>query len=172
VSGLGDRLRRAAEALGLRRPGTTLVHVGRPEPLPPPPQPRRALPAPEYPACPSCGDRHAPLPHLAAGGGLAAYGRPLLSDPGRPAPLGRGPADQRPILRDQASAWRHGTPDPPPPDPELAALRAELRAGPAPADSDLDPAPAKVISEEPPPGWRGQRLADVIRRLGQRPPWA
>lgn len=108
MSGFADRLRRVAEALGLRRPGTTLVHVGRPEPLPPPPrsEPRRALPAPEYPVCPGCGNRHAPLPHLAAGGGLTAYSRPLLSDPSRPEPLGRSAdADVSALVRDRSDPW-------------------------------------------------------------------
>jgi hypothetical protein len=136
MSGFGDRFRRAAagvaDALGLRSLGTTLVHVGPPEPLPPPPRsrPRRALPAPQYPVCPSCGDRHEPRLHPAAGGGLAAYGRTLLSDPSRPVPLGRDPVDQRPLLRDQVNAWRHGTPDPPVADQRLAGAREDLRTPP------------------------------------------
>jgi hypothetical protein len=108
MSRFGDRLRRAAEALGLRRPGTTLVQVGPPEPLPPParPGPRRALPAPEYPVCAACGNRHGPLPHLAGGGGLAAYGRTLLPDPSRPEPLGRSAnADVKALIRDRFDPW-------------------------------------------------------------------
>jgi hypothetical protein len=134
VASLGDRFRRAAagvaDTLGLRRSGTALVPVGRPKPLPPPPaaRPRRALPAPRYPVCRACGHRHPPPPGPAAAGGLGAYSRTLLPDPNRPGWLGRGPADERPLLRDQVSAWRHGTPDPPPAaDPRLAELREDLR---------------------------------------------
>lgn len=108
MSSFGDRLRRAAEALGLRRPGTTLVRVGHSEPLPPPPRPgpRWALPAPHYRVCAACGNRHAPLPQLAAGGGLAAYSRPLLSDPSRPEPLGRSAdADVNALVRDRVDPW-------------------------------------------------------------------
>jgi hypothetical protein len=133
-----DRLRRATagvgDALGIRRrPGVELVRV---DPTLAPPTPTRllALPAPELPLCRRCRTRHQPRPHPAvAGRGLAAaYGRSLLPDPTRPEPLGRSVADPRPLLRDQASAWRAGTPDPPPaPDQHLAGLREELRAPPA-----------------------------------------
>lgn len=136
MSVFGDRFRRAAagvaDALGLRFPGTTLVRVGHPELLLPPPprsRPRRALPAPQHSVCPSCGDRHEPRLQPIAGGGLTAYGRRLLTDPSRPAPLGRAAVDPRPLLRDQVSAWRHGTPDPPEADYRLAELGEDLRAG-------------------------------------------
>jgi hypothetical protein len=78
---LFDRFRYAVAGLR-RRPGTTLVHVGRSEPLPRP----------------------------------------------RPRPLGRGPAHDKAIYRDQVNPWRHGTPDPPPPSLDLADLREELYA--------------------------------------------
>jgi hypothetical protein len=58
----------------------------------------------------------------------AAYGRSLLPDPTQPAPLGRSAVDPRPLLRDQASAWQNGTPDPPPLSLDLAELRQELLA--------------------------------------------
>jgi hypothetical protein len=135
MSAFRDRFRRAAgvaDALGLRRAGTTLVHVGYPEPLPPPsrPRPRRALPAPQYPICPSCGERHELRLHPATGGGLSAYSRAPVSDPSRPAPLGRGPVDDKAVVRDQLSAWRHGAPDPPAPDQGLAEAREDLRTPP------------------------------------------
>ena len=110
---LFDRFRYAVAGLR-RRPGTTLVHVGRSESLPRP-RPRRALPPPEHPVCPRCGLRHEPRPLPGWGSsGLSAYARPIAPDPwasGRPAPLGRGPAHDKAIIRDQASAWRDGGPD-------------------------------------------------------------
>jgi hypothetical protein len=132
MSGFGDRLRRAARAAGdalgvRRRPGVELVRLDPPDLLPPPPRPRRALPAPEHPFCRRCGTRHEPRPHPAGAGGLAAaYGQVIggWQDNGRPQPLGRSVVDPRPLLRDQVSAWRHGTPDPPP----VPGLREELRA--------------------------------------------
>jgi hypothetical protein len=96
---LFDRLRSAVA--GFRYPGTTLVRVGRPDPLPGS-RPRRALPAPQQP----------PRPRLPRSGGWSsAYGRVITPDPYRQQPLGRGWADPRPIIRDQASAWRAGGPD-------------------------------------------------------------
>jgi hypothetical protein len=117
VSGLGQRLQRATagvgQALGRRRPGVELVRVDRPELLAPlPPRPLPALPAPDLPLCPRCRTRHEPRPHPAGGRGLAAlYGRPVVPDPTRPAPLGRTAVDPAPLLRDQANPWRHGTPE-------------------------------------------------------------
>jgi hypothetical protein len=47
----------------------------------------------------------------------------------RPWPLGRGPAHDKAIIRDQASAWRDGGPQlPAGPDPYLADLREEFHA--------------------------------------------
>jgi hypothetical protein len=123
---LFDRFRYAIAGMR-RRPGTTLVRVGRFEPLPRP-RPRRALPSPEHPICRRCGIRHEPRPHPAAGGGLAAtYGRTILPDPTRPEPLGRGPAHDKAVYRDQVSAWQYGTPDPPP-SMDLAEIREEFYA--------------------------------------------
>jgi hypothetical protein len=98
--------------------------------LPAPPR-RRHRPAPveEVPLCPRCRTRHQPRPHPAGGGGLApAYGRTILPDPDRPAPLGRGPAHDKALYRDQVNPWRHGGPEPPPPSLDWADLRAELYA--------------------------------------------
>jgi hypothetical protein len=91
---LADRIRRAAlaasrRALGSRRPSVELVRVA-PAIPPPAPRPLRALPAPEHPLCPRCRTRHEPRPHPAGGGGMAAtYGRTILPEPTRPAPLNR-----------------------------------------------------------------------------------
>jgi hypothetical protein len=124
---LFDRFRYAMAGMR-RRPATTLVRVGRSEPLPRP-RPQRALPPPEHPICRRCGTRHEPRPHPTAGAGLAAaYGRSLLPDPTRPEPLGRSAVGPRPLLRDQVNPWRYGTPDPPPPSLDLAQLREELYA--------------------------------------------
>ena len=126
---LFDRFRYAVAGLR-RRPGTTLVHVGRSEPLPRP-RPRRALPPPEHPVCPRCGLRHEPRPVPGwGGGGLSAYGQTLSPDPysSRSRLLGRGSAHDKALHRDQVNPWRHGTPDPPPPSLDLADLREELYA--------------------------------------------
>lgn len=136
MSGLGHRFRRAisdaTSKFSRHRPGTALVRVDRPGPLlPSRSRPPRALPAPEHPFCRHCGTRHEPRPHPAAGGGLAAaYGRVIggWQDNGRPEPLGRGPAHDKALYRDQISAWRDGTPDPPPPSLDLHQIREELYA--------------------------------------------
>lgn len=92
MSVLGDGLRRV---LGrrLRRPGTALVRVG----------PPRALPAPEYPVCPYCGNRHPrtlPSP-------WSSWSSSLLPDLGRPAPLRRqASVDERALQRDAFHPWR------------------------------------------------------------------
>lgn len=96
---LFDRLRSAIT--GFRHPATTLVRVGRPEPLGGG-WPRRALPAPQQPQPPRVPRR---------GGWSSAYGRVITSDPYRQQPLGRGWSDPRPLLRDRASAWQDGGPD-------------------------------------------------------------
>jgi hypothetical protein len=88
-SGIARRLRRS----------TTLVVVGRPEPLPGP-RPRRALPAPKPAEQPRYG-----------GGGFSAYGRSVVPDPYRQQPMGRGWYDPRPLLRGLANPWQHGGPD-------------------------------------------------------------
>jgi len=125
-----DRIRRAAfaagQAHGGRRPGVELVRIT-PAMPPPAPRPLRALPALEQPLCRRCRTRHPPRSHPAGGGGMAAaYGRTILPDPDRPAPLGRGPAHDKALYRDQASPWRYGTPDPPPPSMDLAEVREDL----------------------------------------------
>jgi hypothetical protein len=106
MSGLAGRLRRV---LGRRRPGTTLVRVGPPEPLPPPPA-RLALPAPprpkepprpRYPVCPWCGQRHASLPRFPAGRATVITARA-----GRPEVTGAG--DDKALVRDRVSPWREG----------------------------------------------------------------
>lgn len=110
---LGDRFRRRARAFRTR---LTVELVRLPE-RPAPPPPAAALPAPERPRRPR------------RGGGLSPYTQVIAPDPaaaGRPRPLGRGPAHDKAIYRDQVSAWRTGGPAPPPPSLDLAELRAEL----------------------------------------------
>jgi hypothetical protein len=131
---LADRLRRAAlaagDALGVRRrPGVELVRVD-PTLAPPsaPPWSLRALPAPEHPLCPRCRIRHEPRPHPADSGGFAAYGRTVLPEPARPEPLGRGPAHDKALYRDQVNPWRDGIPDLPPASLDLDQVRGELYA--------------------------------------------
>jgi hypothetical protein len=169
---LFDRFRYAVAGLR-RRPGTALVHVGRSEPLPRP-RPRRALPPLEHPVCPRCGLRHEPRPLPGWGSsGLSAYARPIAPDPwalGRPAPLGRGPADLSSLARDSAGAWAWGNrrpllPTPPPPSGQREELHAELDANRAPSPGPDPPAEPAAPNR---PG-RGLRMIDVI---GQRPPWA
>jgi hypothetical protein len=110
MSGLGQRLRRAAggvgQALGRRRPGVELVRLDHPELLAPlPPQSVPALPAPELPLCPRCRTRHEPRPHPAGGRGLAAlYGQQVLPDPNRPTPLNRE-ADETPLELRRFRPW-------------------------------------------------------------------
>jgi hypothetical protein len=98
---LFDQIRHGI-ARRLRRP-TTLVVVGRPEPLPGS-RPRRALP-------PSRPFRPGGAPRLPRSAGYAAYGRVIAAQPGQQQPLGRSSFDPRPLIRDTASAWREGGPD-------------------------------------------------------------
>jgi hypothetical protein len=111
---LGDRFRRRFR--GFR--GRLTIELARVEepPASPPVEPL-VLPAPERPRRPSAG--------------LAAlYGaRTLSPDPyasGRPRPLGQGPAHDKAIIRDQASAWRDGGPDTTMYQLDRDALHAEL----------------------------------------------
>jgi hypothetical protein len=112
MSGLADRLRRAAasvgQALGSRRPGVELVRLDRPELLAPPaPLPLPALPAPPWPPCPRCKQRHEqrPLPRHGGTGLAAAYSRNLLPDPTRPQPLSQGEVDDTSLQRDRFHPW-------------------------------------------------------------------
>jgi hypothetical protein len=114
---LGDRFRRRFRGFQ----GRLTIELARIEELPPsPPVEPLALPAPERPRRRSAG--------------LAALygGRTLDPSPyatgNRPWPLGRGPAHDKALYRDQVSAWRYGTPDPPPPSLDLAQIREELYA--------------------------------------------
>jgi hypothetical protein len=95
---LSDRFRRRARAFRAR---LTVELVRLPE-LPAPP-PRAALPAPEQPRRRSAG--------LAALYGGQTLDPSPYATGNRPRPLGRGPFDPRPLIRDQASAWRDGGPD-------------------------------------------------------------
>jgi hypothetical protein len=97
VSWLGDRLRRSAHAWRAR---LTVELVRLPE-LPAPEQLRAVVPAPDR-------------PRRRSAGYAALYGgRTLAPDPysTRPRSLGRGPAHDRAVIRDTASAWRDGGPD-------------------------------------------------------------
>jgi hypothetical protein len=111
---LGDRFRRRARAFRAR---LTVELVRLPE-LPAPP-PRAALPAPERPRRRSAG--------LASlyGPTLDPLADPYQANP-RPRPLGRGQYDPRPLIRDQASAWRDGGPDVSAYPLDRDALHAEL----------------------------------------------
>jgi hypothetical protein len=115
---LGDRFRRRVR--GFRRRLTIeLVRVEEPPPSPPPVEPL-PLPAPERPRRPSVG--------LAALYGGQTLDPSPYATGNRPRPLGRGPAHDKALYRDQVSAWRYGTPDPPPPSLDLAQIREELYA--------------------------------------------
>jgi hypothetical protein len=117
---LGGRLRRAGRELLGRRPGVELVRLDRPRPRLAP-RPPRPLPAPPRscahcgapypphlatmarPQCPTC--QHLPpartMPASSPWGQVIAPGM----DP-RPVPLGRGPAHDRALIRDQHRPWR------------------------------------------------------------------
>jgi hypothetical protein len=56
-------------------------------------------PEPELFMCPHCRTRHQPI-NLITGGVADLYGRPVVGDPGRPEPLGRGSADTVSLRRD------------------------------------------------------------------------
>jgi hypothetical protein len=105
---LADRIRRAAfaagQALGGHHPSVELVRVA--PSMPPPPRPLRALPAPEHPLCPRCRTRHEPRPHPTGGAGMAAaYGRTILPDPTRSAPLNRQTDDEPLLLLRRHRPW-------------------------------------------------------------------
>ena len=113
---LADRFRRFR-----RRPKVELVRL---QPLPPP-----SAPAAEPPALPA-----PPRPRRRSAGLSALYGPVLSRAPyaagQRPEPLGRGPAHDKALYRDQVNPWRDGTPDPPPLSLDLDQIREELYAPP------------------------------------------
>jgi hypothetical protein len=113
-------------------------------------------PPPTLYRCPHCGERHQPFPM--ATGFADLYGRPLVRDPYGAEPLGRGPADETSLRRDRFSAWRASPPEPPPsPTPSIRERWAHMWGG---DQADQPGQPARMT------------LLDVIRRLGEKPPWA
>lgn len=150
--------------------------------LPGSPAERRAEPVDPPSArfkCFACGKAHQPLPMPT--GASALYSRTLdpLADPysSRPLPLSRaGPVHDLALIRDSFSPWRGSPAEPPPtPTPTVRERFAHLWSGDA-ADQPTrpEPAPPPAPAPDPPAPARGVRLTllDVIRRLGEKPPWA
>jgi hypothetical protein len=107
----GDRFRRAAAGVakgpGLQRsPDTTLVRRADVVSVPPPsPRPRKELPAPLWPVCRACGQRHEPTP---SPNPRTMSLLPWAAD-GRSERLGRqAGANVSSLVRDSTSAWTWG----------------------------------------------------------------